>query len=133
MSCLNDCMFTGRLTTDPEVKSTVNGTSVCTVKIACERGYGENKTVVFPTLVAWRGVANFIGKLSKGTMIGVRCEMTQRTWTDSKNNKRYETEFLVKEVQALESKKEQSNNEFPDYSSSSDSFEDLSSDDQLPF
>lgn len=130
MSCLNDCIFTGRLTTDPEVKSTTNGIPVCTVRIACERGYGEQKTVVYPTLVAWRGAANFIGKLSKGTMIGVRCEMTQRTWINSKNNKHYETEFLVKEVQALECKKEQA---APEYSSTSDSFEDLSADDELPF
>ncbi|HAN21593.1 MAG: hypothetical protein A2Y15_05980 [Clostridiales bacterium GWF2_36_10] len=134
MSCISVSVFSGRLTTDPELKSSTSGKPVCTFKIAVERGYGEQKRTYFPTLVAWNGYATFVSKLAKGTKITARCEYTERNYKDKQGNKRNVVEFLVQEIEA-EPKRSQSQDDssIPSYSGSESGFEDLSSDDELPF
>ena len=63
----NIVILSGRLTADPELKKTPNGTSVTTFSIAVSRRYrsGEETQADFINLVAWRQTAEFITKYFK--------------------------------------------------------------------
>lgn len=72
---LNIVALMGRLTHTPELKTTQNGTSVCSFSIAVDRTYtpkGEERKADFIDIVAWRQTAEFICKyFQKGSMIAV--------------------------------------------------------------
>ena len=70
----NLVVLTGRLTADPELKTTPSGVSVTTFSIAVSRRYkaGEETQADFINIVAWRQTAEFITKyFKKGSMIGI--------------------------------------------------------------
>ena len=64
----NLVVLTGRLTADPELKTTANGIPVTTFSIAVDRRYrsGEERQTDFINIVAWRQSAEFITKYFKG-------------------------------------------------------------------
>ncbi|MGN0678113.1 MAG: single-stranded DNA-binding protein [Oscillospiraceae bacterium] len=82
----NNVTMMGRITKDPELKVTPNGTSVCSFSIAVERQYqtkGEERKSDFFNVIAWRTTAEFICKwFSKGNMILVTGEMQTRPYTN---------------------------------------------------
>lgn len=96
---LNSCIFMGRLTADPELRTTPNGVSVTTFTVAVDRPFqtaGEQRTADFFECVAWRTKAEFITKyFHKGTMICVQGYMTTRTYTDNKGISRKVYELVV--------------------------------------
>ena len=107
---LNRVVLIGRLTKDPEVKSTTSGVSVATFTLAVTRKYtnqqGERESDFIP-IVAWRQLAETIGKyLSKGRLVAVSGAIQTRTY-ETENGKRYITEIVADEVQFLERKQEQ--------------------------
>ena len=55
----NLVVLTGRLTADPELKTTPNGITVTTFSIAVSRNYGsgEDRQTDFINIVAWRKTA----------------------------------------------------------------------------
>lgn len=128
---VNNCIFTGRITHTPELKTTPTGKSVCSFSIACENGYGERKKVVYPTFVAWGGQAEFVSKLAKGTKIAVVAKYDERSWETKNGDKRRAYEFIVSEVEAQEPKR--AAEEAPQYAQAPDGFEEIPSDDDLPF
>ena len=102
---LNVVVLMGRLTADPEVKTTPNGNSVCSFSIAVNRSYDREKTD-FVDVVAWRNTAEFVGKyFSKGQMIVVKGALQTRTYEDKEGQKRKITEVLAENVEFGESKK----------------------------
>ena len=66
----------GRLTADPEVRSTPSGVSVCRFTVAVDRSYvkqGEQRQADFIDILAWRQTAEFVGKyFQKGSLIAVQ-------------------------------------------------------------
>ena len=66
----NLVVLTGRLTADPELKTTPNGTSVVSFSIAVDRRYraGEERQTDFINIVAWRSSAEFISKYFKASV-----------------------------------------------------------------
>jgi single-strand DNA-binding protein len=74
---LNRIIVIGRLTKDPEMRSTSNGTSVTNMRLAVERPYSKknadgNKEVDYINVVTWRGLAeNCAQHLSKGRLVAV--------------------------------------------------------------
>ena len=86
---LNRICLVGRLTKDPELRYTGNGTPVCNFRIACERNYTNkngNKDVDFINIVTWRGLAeNCARHLGKGRLVGVDGSLQIRK---SENNNR---------------------------------------------
>lgn len=83
---LNVIALNGRLTVDPELKTTPSGVSVCTFCIAVDRNQkskdGE-KVTDFITVVAWRNTAEFVSHyFTKGKMIAVQGELQTRKFTD---------------------------------------------------
>ena len=102
----------GRLTRDPELRRTGNGTAVASFTLAVDRDFspkeGEKETD-FIDCVAWRNTAEFISKyFSKGRMAVVSGRLQTRTWTDKENNKRKAVEVIAESVYFGDSKKEAS-------------------------
>lgn len=86
---LNRIVLIGRLTRDPELRYTSNGTPVCNFTLAVERNYtnrnGE-RDVDFIKIVTWRGLAeNCARHLGKGSLVGVDGSLQIRK---SENNNR---------------------------------------------
>ncbi len=138
----NLVVLTGRLTADPELKTTPNGTSVTTFSIAVDRRYrsGEERQTDFINIVAWRASAEFITKyFKKGSLIGIEGSIQTRRYQDKNGNNRTAFEVVANNVQFVESKRDSSSmaDDTPASFSNADSndFADLgdATDDDLPF
>ena len=106
----NLVVLTGRLTADPELKTTSNGLSVTTFSIAVDRRYrsGEERQTDFINIVAWRTSAEFICKyFKKGSMICVIGNIQTRSWDGTDGKKQYATDVMIEEVYFAGEKKEQ--------------------------
>ncbi len=105
----NLVVLTGRLTADPELKTTPNGIPVTTFSIAVNRNYraGEEQQTDFINIVAWRQRAEFITKyFKKGNMIGIEGSIQTRRYTDKNGNNRTAFEVVVNNAQFVESKRD---------------------------
>lgn len=108
---LNQITIAGRLTRDPELRHTANGTAVASFALAVDRDYtskdcGERETD-FIDVVAWRGTADFVSKyFTKGQLAIVSGRLQIRPWTDDNGNKRRSTEVVAEHVYFGGSKKE---------------------------
>ena len=105
---LNKIVVMGRLTRDPELRRTQNGTAVTSFSVACERDFksqdGEKETD-FIDVVAWRTTAEFVSKyFAKGRMAVVYGRLQLRDWTDRDGNKRRAAEIVADSVYFGDSK-----------------------------
>ena len=103
---LNKIILIGRLTKDPELRYTPNGTAVCNFTLAVERNFknqdGE-RDVDFVGIVAWRKQAeNCANYLSKGRLVAVEGSLRQNRWEDEDGNNRSKLEVNANEVQFLD-------------------------------
>ena len=138
----NRAVLIGRLTADPELKTTQSGVSVCSFRIAVDRAYkkdGERKAD-FITIVVWRQQAEFVCRyFAKGKAIGIEGAIQTREYTDKDGNKRVAVEVVADRVFFVESKGQNdtgtqpSNINTPPSGQASDGFEPVDSDDDLPF
>lgn len=96
---LNEVILMGRLTRDPDVRMTQNGTTAANFTLACERDYapqGQDRGTDFFDIVAFRNTADFVGQyFAKGQLVAVKGRLQQRDWTDKQGNKRRTTEILA--------------------------------------
>lgn len=143
----NLVVLTGRLTADPELKTTPNGVSVCSFSIAVERRYkqGEERQTDFINIVAWRSTAEFVSKyFSKGSMIGIEGSIQTRRYQDKDGNNRTAFEVVANNVQFMEFKRSEGNGEgnslpttendpLPQFAEHLVGFELASNEDDLPF
>ena len=138
----NLVVLTGRLTADPELKTTPNGIPVTTFSIAVNRNYraGEEQQTDFSNIVAWRQRAEFITKyFKKGSMIGIEGSIQTRRYQDKSGNNRTAFEVVVNNAQFVESKRDDAGahagNEPASFSNAdvSDFAEIGGMDDDLPF
>lgn len=69
----NLVVLTGRLTADPELKTTQSGLSVTSFSIAVDRRFrsGEERQTDFINIVAWRQQAEFVAKYFKRVILSV--------------------------------------------------------------
>ena len=104
----NLVVLTGRLTADPEIRTTQSNVSVTSFCIAVQRRYksGEEPITDFINIVAWRNTAEFVAKyFKKGNMIGIEGSIQTRKYTDKDGNNRVAFEVLASGVQFVESKR----------------------------
>ena len=132
---LNRIVIGGRLTGDPELRRTQSGTAVASFTLAVERDFknqnGEKETD-FINCVAWKGSAEFASNyFSKGQMAIVDGRLQMREWADKDGNKRRSFDVVVQSMYFGGSKKE--NQPIPSAEDLSNRFEELESDDVLPF
>ena len=105
----NIVILTGRLTADPELKTTTSGIPVTSFSIAVSRRYrsGEEQQTDFIRVVAWRQTAEFVSKYFKqGSMIGIEGSIQTRRYTDRDGNNRTAFEVVANNVQFVESKRD---------------------------
>ena len=96
---MNKVILTGYIASDIELKTTNQGTSVTSFRLAVKRPKTKNDTTDFLTIVAWRGTAEFISKyFHKGSGIEVCGIVTTRKWQDKDGNNRYATEIVAEGV-----------------------------------
>ena len=107
---LNVVTLMGRLTRDPELKSTQSGIDVASFTLAVDRGYakaGAEKETDFLDCVAWRGTAEFISRyFKKGMQVAVSGRIQTRKWKDQQDQKRVAVEIVVDEAFFADSKRE---------------------------
>ena len=134
---LNHITIHGRLTADPELKTTQSGVSVCNFTVAVDRSYknGEEKQTDFFTVVCWRGLADMVSKyFAKGKEILVSGEMQSRKWQDNEGNNRISWEIMANGVDFCSSKSDNGGNSAPTYqANNAPKFEEIKDDDDLPF
>ena len=105
---LNNCVFLGRLTHDPELKTTNSGISVCTFTIAVDRDFkqGDEKVADFIPVTAWRHTAEFVSKyFTKGSAAVVVGRLQSRKYTDKDGNNRTAYDVVSDNVYFAEKKR----------------------------
>ncbi len=114
---LNKAILCGRLTKDPELRSSQSGVSICSFSVAVPRKYkkeGEERQVDFINCVAFRQTADFISRyFNKGNLISIDGSIQTRSWEDNDGKKRYATEVVVNDAGFVEGKKEQQSFDAP--------------------
>lgn len=149
---LNVVAIQGRLTHDPELKTTPSGVSVCSFRIACERSYspkGEERKADFFTITTWRQSAEFVTKyFQKGSLVAVEGSLQSRQYQDKNGNNRTAVEVVARQINFAGPKKpggqpvddggeappKDCREPAPAYSQgSADDFAVISDDDDLPF
>lgn len=106
---INNVTLVGRLTKDPDLKYTGNGTAVATFTLAVNRNFtnqsGEREAD-FINCVIWRKSAETLANYAKkGVLIGVTGRIQTRSYDNQQGQKVYVTEVIVDNFQLLESKK----------------------------
>lgn len=114
---LNKIILMGRLTRDPELRRTGNGTAVAALTLAVDRDYksqsGEKETD-FIDVVTWRSTAEFVGKyFTKGRMAVVEGRLQIRDWTDKDGARRRSAEVVADSVYFGDSKRTVSDSDTP--------------------
>ena len=145
---INMVALMGRLTYEPELRTTNSRLSVISFQVACDRSYqasGQERQADFIDCVAWRQTAEFISRyFHKGSMIAVEGSIQTRNYTDKNGQNRKAVEVVANNVSFCGSKAEtgnaapqqqEYNQPAPSYSTadSSDFEEILDDDDDLPF
>ena len=141
---INNVVLVGRLTKDPELRFTSNGSAVATFNLAVNRNFtnqsGEREAD-FVNCVIWRKQAETLGNYTKkGSLIGVVGRIQTRNYENQQGQRVYVTEVVCDNFQMLESSNvnrqstvgdhESSTNEHPTFPNSQEV--DIS-DDDLPF
>ena len=138
---LNSVCLMGRLTADPELKSTQSGVSVCSFRIAVDRTYtpkGQEKQTDFINIVTWRSTAEFVSRyFRKGQLVAVQGSIQTSQYTDRDGNKRTTFDvvadngfFAEKKAESGETKQGAGYDHSPDIQGD---FEEIISPDELPF
>ncbi|MBD3300639.1 MAG: single-stranded DNA-binding protein [Candidatus Moranbacteria bacterium] len=98
---VNKVILVGRLTKDPEAKTTPSGKSVTSMSVATstnwkdESGNKQEKTE-FHDVVLWGKVAEIAGQyLVKGQEVYIEGKLETRNWEGKDGVKRYRTEVVV--------------------------------------
>ena len=113
---LNHIVIQGRLTKDPEIKTTNNGTTLANFTVACDRDYqsGSEKQTDFVDCIAFKNTASFIERnFHKGQMILVSGRLQSRKWEDRNGNSRTSWEVVTNDVNFCGDKKSDTGNTKP--------------------
>lgn len=108
---LNRVVMQGRLVAHPELKTTRDGTSVCTITLAVERNRlraGEDRRETdFFDVVCWQGKAEFVSRyFTKGQLVAVEGSLQTRKWTDKYSQPRVNFEIIADNVFFCEGKRD---------------------------
>jgi len=137
---LNSVDLMGRLTAEPELRTTNNDIAVVSFRIAVERDFKNSigkKEADFINITAWRQTAEFASNyFTKGMLVAVKGSIQTQSYTDKEGNNRTSFEVVADRLYFAEGKRPNStlsDNEspFPVKIEGTDCFAD--DDDDLPF
>lgn len=97
---MNKCIFTGRLTQDPELNITTNGNAILNFALAVDIGYGDNKVPSFLDMTAFKKTAETIANYChKGSKILVNTTCVQDRYTNKAGKKVSSIKFIVNDFE----------------------------------
>lgn len=103
---MNKVILVGRLTKDPEVRYTPTGKVVASFTLAVNRGFTTKDSAQeadFIPIVVWGNSAEFCGNnLNKGSKVLVDGRLQVRSYDAKDGSKRYVTEVIANNLEALE-------------------------------
>ena len=107
---MNKVILMGRLTRDPDVRTTQSGKSVAQMTLAVDRRKGADgkQDADFLALIAWEKIADIAANyLHKGSKILVEGRLQSRSYDAQDGSKRYVTEVIVSNLEFCESRKQE--------------------------
>lgn len=111
---LNVVAIMGRLVADPELRTTTQGNSVCSFRIACDRSYvqqGQERQADFIDIVAWRQQADFVSKyFQRGSLIAIDGSLQTRQYQDKNGNNRTAVEVVANNISFAGAKRQDGQN-----------------------
>jgi len=103
---LNKAIIVGRVTQDPQLRTTPSGHPVCNFSIATNRIWNNQTTherqekTEFHNIVAWSRLAEISNQyLRRGSLVMIEGRIETRSWDDQSGNKRYRTEIVAENMQ----------------------------------
>ena len=103
---LNKVILIGRLVSDPEMRTTPTGQSVCSFRMATNRTWSDSKTgqkqekTEFHSIVLWGRLAEISSQyLTKGSLTMIEGRLQTRNWQDQSGNQKYRTEIVAERMQ----------------------------------
>lgn len=107
---MNKIVLVGRLTRDPELRYTQNGTAVTKFTLAVNRPFTNQdgqREADFIDIIVWRAQAeNCANYLRKGRLVGVEGRLQIRTYETQDGQKRKAAEVVADRVEFLERARE---------------------------
>lgn len=129
---MNIVSISGRLTAEPELKTTQSGVSVCSYTLAVKRPKVKDQTD-FINFVSWRQGAEYLCQYGhKGDVVAATGVLTSRKWQDKDGNNRVSFEVVTDTVELVQPKQETKQEARPVQQSPDVGWEEVASDD-LPF
>ena len=109
---INSVNLSGRLTRDPEIRTTQNGSKVCSFNIAVDKRMSEDQqekakaegkpTADFPQIQVWGKTAEYLCRYGrKGSFVAVSGRLETRSYDDRDGRKVYVTEVVADELQLV--------------------------------
>ncbi|HEX6257903.1 MAG TPA: single-stranded DNA-binding protein [Candidatus Saccharimonadales bacterium] len=100
---INQVILMGRLTRDPELRTTPNGKSVCSFSLAVDRAYSQDDSADFFDITAWDKLGELVNQyLGKGRRCLVQGRLSFRSW-EQDGQKRSKVEVIAEDVTFLDS------------------------------
>jgi len=103
---LNKVFLIGNLVQDPELRTTSSGQPVCTLRMATNRMWTDQKSgqkqqkAEYHTVILWRKLAEIAKQyLTKGNLLLVEGRLQTRNWQDKNGVKHWTTEIIAENMQ----------------------------------
>ena len=102
---VNIVILVGRLTDNPESRTTPGGQQVCSFRMATNRTWTDKQgtrqeKVEYHTVVTWRRLAEIASQyLQKGGLVFVEGHLETRSWQGADGQKKYRTEIVADRLQ----------------------------------
>lgn len=102
---VNIVILVGRLTDNPESRTTPGGQQVCSFRMATNRTWTDKQgtkqeKVEYHTVVTWRRLAEIASQyLQKGGLVFVEGHLETRSWQGADGQKKYRTEIIADRLQ----------------------------------
>lgn len=105
---INNTVLVGRLTKEPDLRYTNNGTATASFTLAVNRSFKNasgDREADFINCVIWRKSAETLANYAhRGTLLGVTGRIQTRNYENQQGQRVYVTEVVVENFQLLESK-----------------------------
>src|SRR3954449_1391078 len=99
---MNRGLLTGRLTRDPELRTTAGGKAVAQFSVASHEYVGGKEKPEYHNVVAWDRLAEICGRyLGKGQQVALEGRLQTRTWDDDQGRRHWKTEIVANQVEML--------------------------------
>ena len=136
---VNNVVLVGRITKNPELKTSTSGTSICDFNLAINRNFknqnGEYEAD-FVRCISFNKTAELIEQfVVKGQLLSAQGRIQTRNYDDNTGRKVYVTEVVVSNISFLESKKNLNNHDNQGFAQNFEAevIDMPISDDDLPF